>query len=70
MTDDEPEPTPRVYMSRSKGDGLGGGEVTVEVEGGADDTVDDIEDVAERRFEQAAATDAHVEADKTDEGVR
>ena len=69
MTDEEAEPTPRVYMSRSEADGFDGGEVVVEVEGGVGDTVEDVEEAAARRFEQAAATD-DTEADKTDKGVR
>lgn len=52
--DDEP-PTnqPRVYMRTSAANGFDGNEVEVTVEGGEGETVDDIEAVAERRFEQA-----------------
>jgi len=52
--DDEP-PTnqARVYMRTSAANGFDGNEVEVTVEGGEGETVDDIADEAERRFEQA-----------------
>jgi len=52
--DDEP-PTnqARIYMRTSAANGFDGNEVEVTVEAGEGETVDDIEAVAEERFEQA-----------------
>lgn len=43
----------RIYMRTSAANGFDGNEVEVTVEGGEGESVEDIEDVAERRFEQA-----------------
>ena len=51
--DDAVDPNPRVVMRTSAANGFDGNEVKVEVEGGDDDTIDDVEDVAKRRFDQA-----------------
>lgn len=52
--DDDPATNQaRIYMRTSAANGFDGNEVEVTVEGGEGEDVDDIEDVAERRFEQA-----------------
>jgi len=51
--DDAVDPNPRVVMRTSAANGFDGNEVKVEVEGGDDDTIDDVEDAAKRRFDQA-----------------
>lgn len=52
--DDDPATNQaRIYMRTSAANGFDGNEVEVTVEGGEGEVVDDIEDVAERRFEQA-----------------
>lgn len=56
MSDDDGEPATnqaRIYMRTSAANGFDGNEVEITVEGGEGEDVDDIEDVAERRFEQA-----------------
>jgi len=56
MSDEDDEPVEnqaRVYMRTSAANGFDGNEVEVTVEGGPGDTVDDVEEVAEERFEQA-----------------
>jgi hypothetical protein len=56
MTDDEddaPENQARVYMRTSAANGFDGNEVEVTVEGGPGESVSDIADEAEERFEQA-----------------
>lgn len=58
MGDDEGDDgtnQPRIHMSIGASDGFSDGNksVNVTVEGGEGETTDDIEDVAERRFNQA-----------------
>lgn len=43
----------RIYMRTSAANGFDGNEVEITVEGGEGEDVADVEDVAERRFEQA-----------------
>jgi len=51
--DDPPTNQARIYMRTSAANGFDGNEVEVTVEGGEGETVDDIADEAEDRFEQA-----------------
>ena len=53
--DDEPVETnqARIYMRTSAANGFDGNEVEITVEGGEGETVEDIADEAERRFDQA-----------------
>ena len=58
--DEPPSNQARIYMRTSAANGFDGNEVEITVEGGEGETVDDLEDVAERRFDQAcrnASTD-------------
>lgn len=58
MTDDGDDmgSCPSVTMSAESVAGLDGRGVTVEVDGGDDDTVDDVSEVAAERFRQAVAS--------------
>lgn len=55
MSDEEDELTnqPRIHMRTSAANGLNGNEVEITVEGGEGEKVEDIEDVARKRFNQA-----------------
>ena len=55
MSDDDKPQTNQasVYMRTSAANGFDGNEVEVHVEGGEGETVDDIQNSAEERFEQA-----------------
>ena len=51
---DETTNQARIHMRTSAADGMNGNDVEVTVEGGEDETIDDISDVARKRFNQAA----------------
>jgi hypothetical protein len=67
MSDDEngdtDENQARVYMRTSAANGFDGNEVEVTVEGGAGETVSDIADEAEERFEQAVESTGCTESE-------
>lgn len=51
--EEAPSNQARIYMRTSAANGLDGNEVEITVEGGESDDVEDIEETAKRRFEQA-----------------
>lgn len=55
MSDEEEQPSnqARIYMRTSAANGLNGNEVEVTVEGGEGEEVEDIEEIAKERFNQA-----------------
>ena len=67
MSDEETEPhetnQASIYMRTSAANGFDGNEVEVHVRGGEGEEVDDIEDIAQRRFKQAVN---NTECDESD----